>query len=761
MQYQKRLLIYSRRQVMSALNIHHFAKTLAICSFSFFLFACEGTTISADTDTSDSEHITTTGDSDSDVVDIPVTPVTTPTKIYLTTDRINQITATYNSNNDVWQYFIGRLDQYIGATPYNSGEYSAAYALAYRITGNTDYRDKSIELFWVAYADWDYTSRNGFRSNNQWAHYTYDWLRDTLTSSEKTAVENLFKTWADYWLTYVDIEDNFAAYRVEDSDETTSLAENFLFLALSLENDSIYATKLFNAADTMLSDFIVGSFMNDIMAGGMWGEGTDYSPATMQHWIRQFLINKEYRGISYPTNYLEQLVDAMWHSTYPGFTGMFEYGDMEGSPTDYTMTTHEYRDSLMLVLIEAVNNPTKKALAQDWLNKARLKDGGAPSASIYTGMWRVLFEPVTPVTAISPASADLSTTHYASGIEFLSFRDNWTDNGTVVYFQNSKANVDHQHFDALSFNIISDGVAITKEMTGYGDTAWNSTAHNTLLIENASSDGSSSPTGRPAGEGEIISHASDSSFGFVDADATQLYNMSGYFAENYADRVNRKLLYLKSNKVIVYDSVDINSSYSPRWKKYIQRFQAQPALVNDTYVSTNEGKSLYFRPILPANRNTTIVDESVLYAGKNESNAPANQRRWHLSISPSVNTSQTEFLNLIFFDDEAASPSITSTVLEDNSQAFKGLYLTETGSESAVLFNKSTSPANGVNYTITTSNSSSHYITGLSTGSNYEISTNKSGQTISITITQGSSVNSVSTNNGVLKFTLDSLANLQ
>lgn len=753
-------------------RIHQAAKTTILFTTLYLLSGCDGTIIipvadepdiivNDPTDTSDTSVIDPILTPDPDpVAPITYTPMTTPTKIFLTTDRIEKITTAYNTNHEMWTYFVGRLDRYVDSIPYNSSEYAAGYALAFRLTGNAVYRAKAIELFWLAYRNWDYTSRNGFRHSNQWAHYTYDWLQETLTQAEKDEATALFRVWADYWLAYINIEDNFAGYRVSDSDETTSLSENLLLLAISLEDDSVYSTRLFAASDSMLANHVVGTFMNGVMAGGMWGEGTDYSPATMQHWIRQFVINKEHRGISYPTTYMDDVIDGMWHSTYPGFTGMFEYGDLEGSPTDYSLTTHEYRDSLMITLINAVESPTKKALAQHWLNRARAIDGGPPAQSSYTGMWRVLFEALDTSVSMTPVAANLDTSFYAPGIELVSFRDSWNDDASVVYLQNSKSNVDHQHFDALSFNIISDGVAITKEMTGYAGVANSSTAHNTLLIENGSTDGGSSPTGRPAGVGSVDTISSNDNYGFVEADATNLYNMSGYYAENYADQVNRKLFFLKPNKVIVHDSIVINDAVTPRWKKYIQHFQTQPVLSNGTYSSTSEGKTFYLKPLLPTNRNTTVVDQSVLWSGHSESTSPVNQRRWHISISPSVDSSAVDFLNFMYFGDEAAALAPVSSAVTETNDNFTGTYIEENSTETVVMFNKRSISVSGLSYNINSSYNNTHYITGLAPNSNFTVNTTKAGLVLTTSIsTSGSTTANVSNNEGILILSFDTNGN--
>jgi len=682
--------------------------------------------------------------------------IDTPTKIFFTASRISRMKAIRDADHTVWQYLLSRLAKYQNTDPYNYGEYSSAYALAYRLTGNTQYLTRAKYLL-DKYATFGYKNRNGFRNDNRWAHFTFDWIRDQLTTAEKQKYAGWFKTWGQYWENYVNYNNNFSGFRTADSDETTSLTESFLLIGLSLEGiDDTYAQTMLNVSDAMLSQFIVGQYMNGHMAGGMWGEGSDYSPATVQHWIRQFLINKEYRNIQYPTAYISDTIKAIVHSTYPGYTGMFEYGDLEAYPDDYTLPTHEYRDSMMLALIAAEDNTATKALGQYWLYRARAYDGGPQLTSSYTGIWRMLFEQIYNAQSSDPVAAGLPTNLYAPGIEFVSMRDNWSDSGTAVYFQNSISRVDHYQRDALSFNIISDGVAITKELTGYSGYSGTSYAHNTLLIENADG-GNSSPTLRPAGPTTISDIDFDTSFSYVSADAANAYNMSGYYAENYTDYVKRKLFYLKPDIVVVYDYIQINPNYSPRKKTYTQRFQARPTLSNGVYTATSQGKTFHFKTLLPVNHVANVIDESQLLSGAAITGAPVNQRKWKIMLNPVVDQNKMEFLNILYFNNQGAGVMPATSSLFTQNGEMTGTYISKPARDYIVLFNNDptdTAPTGALMYSFNTTKTSDHFLTGLTPGGNYGVTVTKSGSTLTVTLGSGS--NAIVNAKGTLKFTLNS-----
>ncbi len=574
-------------------------------------------------------------------------------KIFLTPERLIEMRTKASSDHENWSYMESRLSNYLTTVPYNSWTYAAAYALSHNIEENPVYLQRAKELFDLTFIDesspkyFNYTSRNGFRREASTGLWSFNWLFDHWTPTEKTIATAKIKDWATYWVGYVNYP-SFNGYRFEDSDETTSLAENFLLLAICLEQaGDPYAATVYDVADHMLNEFVVAEFMNDYMKGGLWAEGSFYSVGTMPHFIRTFLVNKELRNINYPTSYMNDVVEGLAHTIYPGRTGVFQYGDNESTYVlPYVSPNTRY--DLLLQLTEAVDATFEKGIAQGMLNDV-INEIGRPVGTGHTGILEMLFENLIRTNEI-PVS-NLPTSYYAEGLGFVAMRSDWSAQASTVYFQNSRPNVDHQQYDALAFCIVNAGKNITKEMTGYVGVGETGTAHNTLLIQNASSDGSSSPTGRPQGQGTTSLIDDNDSYGYIKAEAAPIYNMSGYNADTYVDHVQRKLIYLKPDIVIVGDYIDVVDARGPRWKKYIQHFQSAPQYntVRDYYYTESEGQNFYFKTLLPVSKRSTIVDESDLWAGEPTYQSPPSQRKWHISVSPTNDQNEEYFVNVLNF----------------------------------------------------------------------------------------------------------------
>ncbi|MDT0603801.1 hypothetical protein [Thalassotalea castellviae] len=591
-----------------------------------------------------------------------------------TPERIAQIKEKISQDSTAWDVMKSKISHYFDRIPYNAGEYAGAFAAAYYISGDKKYIDRAIELITHAYFSepnigWQYySSRNQFRGNGRWAIMGYTWVKHFLSLEEQRRIEKILKVWGDYWLGHVDYQNNFESLRIADTDNVTSITKNITLLGYVFSYSTIYkdyGVKLLEIGDELLNQYVVDYYMNNIMAGGAWAEGSDYSPATQMHWIETFLINKDQRGIPYPTNYASQALRSLIHQTLAGGTGVYKYGSEERA-VDYDHLGDDYRYAFALNLMSILETPEDIGLINHWFNQVLEKQGFA-KGSMVTGLNRLLYH--DPNALIVTPNEIVPTLHVANGIGFVAARNDWSDEATNLYFINRSIRVDHEHKDALSFDVAYKGRWITKERTGYGGVSVSSRAHNTILIENASADGSSSPTGRAAGKPKLLSVVENKYVTTISADATQTYNMSGYFATDYAKRVNRQIAFIKPSTVIVYDHVVTDKTkvrdlvqYKPsntyndigytRWVKLIQHVQAEPKVINGKKNSFNVimgDNQLVYQVHWPIQATIDVINESEKWREIIEYQMPENQRKWHFEVSKSVATERNEFITSLNF----------------------------------------------------------------------------------------------------------------
>ncbi|WP_077338938.1 PKD domain-containing protein [Pseudocolwellia agarivorans] len=593
--------------------------------------------------------------------------------LLLTNDRINQVKRKIAEDDTAWNDLTNNLVRYFNQIPYNSGEYAGSFALAFYVSGEMKYMERVIELLEHTYFSepdigWKYyQDRNAFRSASRWAIMGYTWIKLYIPLTQQIKIENILSLWGEYWLEYIDFENDFKNFRIGDSDEVTSLAENLTLLGYALNGSPKYidlSQQLLNAGDALLNRFVVDYYMKDIMAGGAWAEGSDYGPATQAHWMRIFMINKDQRDIPYPINYAHDALQVLIHQTLANYSGVYKYGDEERA-TDYEPVFDDNRYLFAFELMGLLEDEEDIAQLTQWFNTLLAKEG-YKTTSITTHFQRLLHH--DPKLKNNVPVFPKSTINISPGVGIVSSRSNWTSSATNLYFINREIRVHHEHRDALSYDLAYKGNWITKEKTGYDGVASSSLAHNTILIENADK-GSSNPTLRAAGTPKYLHISDDQYTTLISADATDTYNMSGYYATNYAELVNRQLAFIKPNIVIAYDHVKTFPDqikdliqYSDqgltqgmshtRWVKTIQHFQAKPErqeLSSNTFV-INDGKNqVLFQNIWPINTNIEVVDEQKLWADIVEYQIPENQKKWHLSISNDSKTPDSEIINIIQF----------------------------------------------------------------------------------------------------------------
>jgi hypothetical protein len=623
--------------------------------------------------------------------------------LLLTHERINEVKRKIAEDSTAWIALTNKIDNYFVQVPYNSGEYAGSFALAFYVSGEIKYMQRAIELleqtyFSVPDIGWQsYNSRNSFRSGARWAIMGYTWIKSYISENKKIEIENILALWAEYWLNHVDFQNDFNSFRVSDTDNLTSLAESITLLGYALSESSQHANlsrQLLSAGDTLINRYVVDYYMEDIMAGGAWAEGSDYSPNTQRHWIRTFMLNKDQRDITYPTNYAHDALQALIHQTLASYSGVYKYGSEEAA-TDYDSLSGDYRYEFALDLMGILTDEKDLAQLYQWFNTL-LEREGFKNSSIITHFERLLY--YNPLFSSDLASYPEKTVNIATGIGLISSRVDWSQNSSNLFFINRKVRVDHEHQDALSFDIAFQGKWISKETSGYSGASATSSAHNTILIENASTDGSSNPTSRPAGDPSFYSVYNDDDITTISAEAKNTYNMIGYFATDYAKKVNRQLAFIKPSTIIVYDHIVTDKSkirdlkqYSPldlttaqehtRWVKIIQHVQSLPTVMENhqnSYQVNSESTQLAYQVHWPLDAKINIVDEAVLWANSSDYAVPENQKKWHFEVTQPLANENNEFITSLNFGDnaEGAEYALTPIIMsKENGLIVKGDFL--------------------------------------------------------------------------------------
>lgn len=613
------------------------------------------------------------------------------TTMFLLPNRIDELRSQLEQDDTALKDMRSWLDTYLETVPYNSSEYAQAYALAYHLTGNERYLKQATTLLWREFfsdpdVGWPgYKNRNGFRNNGNKIAFSYDWLRFSLSVEERSIAEKHFATWVEYWLDYTKYQADFTGYRFTDTDETVAIVENLTLFGYLLQTSTEYqqlGALSLTVADQMLDRFVVNHYMKDIMAGGAWAEGSDYSPMTQLHWIRTFLVNKELRGLPFPTDYAEQTALSLIHQTLAGDTGVFQYGSVEQGQ-DYRPVLEDGRYKFILYLLDILQGSETGELLHSWFEN-KIRQAGHLRISIYPGLERVLLHNT------ASRYSDIATTptlHHSPGVGLVAIRNNWSAEATNLFMLNRRIRVDHEHADALNFDLAHRGVWITKQVTGYSGAGALGNAHNSILIENATAEGSSNPISRAVGDGFYRTIYQDNHLAVISAEAAAIYNMSGFYQTQYAESVNRQLALVGQQTLVVFDTVrtrpeQINDliRYQPQLglqigDEYIRKvsvnqfFQSEPQPDNQapfTYYVKTEEMHAYYQIAWPDNVSVRKINGQELWANQTEYAVPTNQRKWHLQISSQQPQKHSEFLTFLDFEAAKGKPPLIYSAISPN-----------------------------------------------------------------------------------------------
>ncbi|MBT0585669.1 hypothetical protein [Alteromonas oceanisediminis] len=598
------------------------------------------------------------------------------TPLLLSDERLALIEAKQNANTEGWRYFISSVNDSIGKKPYNSGKFAASSALAFAVTGEQRYYDNALRLYqnvflttpnigWKAYND-----RNGFRTGGRWALLTFDWLKPAMPTDVRHEIEDTYAVWANFWLKHTDHMNDFKKLRLGDTDDVTSLADNLTLLGYTLaqsEKHQALGTQTLAVADRLFHEVILDRYMSNLMAGGVWAEGNDYSPQTQLHWVTNFLVNRENRDMTFETDYPLQSAKALRYMTLSGYSDVYRYGSGE-RVNNYSPIAADGRYNFVMGLYTLLSEEENAQWLLPWWQALMEKEGHV-EGSIYTGIWRLLFEPLaSDLNQLNVADEFLSpdeTLYHAPGVGLVVARSGWEEDDSVLFMMNRRTRVDHEQRDALSLDFAYEGTWVTKEMTGYSGVSAQSIAHNTLLIENAEG-GSSSPTGRAAGDPFYYAISDHPEVSVINAEAAPAYNMSGYFSTDYAEQVSRQVAFFKPGIVAVYDRVTTNPKRNRDLQRYKKNFSTDAdgnyfrrVTLNQHLMGTpqrdydaanalsysSKDIDVHYAVAWPENAEVQLVDGKEKWADYPEYHSPKSQRNWMAQTRVKEQTADTEFVS--------------------------------------------------------------------------------------------------------------------
>lgn len=697
------------------------------------------------------------------------------------TATMNRLKASAAGNSAEWSALKNFCDSQTTSSWDYQGQQSyrhvANFALCYRVThalsgasAAAGYGQKAVNALKAAVSD------NGGQSVLSFSNYSrdsgygirnfvptlalaYDWLYDYsgLSAADKNAIASRIGGWLNWYKAsgYCNVENNNCS-PVKISNYHSGYMLASVLGGIALDGDSTAAPLSDGSA---LFTSAVGYF-DSRLKGGHWPEGWNYGAGVYQRYLmaaralQLYTGNASYAGSSWLTDNVLFKMNALTPN------GKFFYDD--GAWTGDTVGTPNADDMMAAGFLygwSSFNGHVAKA----YLNLAGV---GASN-----GEW-------TAFLFYDPAStpADLSAvakSHYASGFGLVTMRSTWqTDtasskgswaslvSGPYLSGQGAQEpDAGHIELYRGSPLLINAGIQLYNPAN-----QTNTSSKNTFTLENRTDTSYSGQAfaltfscPNPNGNAPIgITRYHDSgTYAFTSGEFSAAYQTLSGGSCGGATGVSwlqRSLLYLRPDIVVMYDQVKKQSGQSTMVPTQHFHFPAQPAQVSGYRQLTMDatGGRLQFATVFPATSTSTVSHDS-----PNASTGPGIAN-YHLKVSYATQQDYQNFLTVLRTATTAYTyPSVTAvtgtnaygTVLSGISASGYSGALVAVFADNRVLTVPTT-----LTYQHASTPGAAHYVALLKPSTSYGIVTSSSGGNFSVTITEGGATK-VTDSAGLLAFT--------
>ncbi|MDE2085450.1 MAG: hypothetical protein KGI64_11380 [Xanthomonadaceae bacterium] len=620
----------------------------------------------------------------------------------------------------------------------------------------------------------------------------YDWAYDALTPNQRTQIYTTANSWLNNWETnacssfeYVHPQSNYFAGYFH--------AKTVIALATAGDNPNAPAlwadwnNAQFNTAPSNPPHIGVQPYYAAHMTGGGWPEGFgNYGPLatlnmSLPAWEVKTATGTDLIHAANPYSFPLDAADYLMHFTWPSLDYIDDRdtnhstGDASAPPPG---TASAGMFMQVLGTLRYWNAPHANVF-QQYANEviaATSNDADAWEAFLF----------YDPNGTTAPLST-LGLSYFATGLNAVAARSDWTTSATWMSFRAgpyvNNPNQGEEGYDQGSLALVRGGTPLLVNGSGwivhepggsddenrlytdlYGSTdgtvySGNRTIYNIFYARQPGPGGyarygQASYTAEDNGVQTQVA-AFEDGVTYVYALATHLEQMyvPGPTNAQVADW-SREIVYLRPNRVIVYDRSGIGSGVTDQFLAF--HFPANP-----TAGTAPSGESRYdvsynatyagaLTTVLPANATTTIIP---MYPANGTVPASNPVKVWQSQVrSPNTNANQV-WLNV--FDLAASSATVaTASKINVTAGSVTGTLLADANGNQAVLFNTGSAGstiAGTISYSLPAA-ATAHYITEVPANTGYAVTVSVNAGTHSISITPGGRF--YSSAKGVLSFTV-------
>jgi hypothetical protein len=603
-----------------------------------------------DTDTSSTSGGMTGGSSGGSTDDTVNTGATDPTypsqhpRIYLGPNRA-RLQAAMSQGTPAATRFRGKVDQWLGGADL-WGFQAWNGALMTQLTGNKAYCTKAISQVQAQVSAAESAISSGGVPEVASDSYlgigeligdlalVYDWCYDQVTSSQRTrwiaygnqAVWNVWNFTQAKWGSRTVPWSGWSVNNPSNNYYYSFLRATML-LGLATKDENPQADGwLVKFRDEKILGQLVPRFEADLLGGGS-REGTGYGVSMRRLFeLYQIWMATTGENLAAKTQHTRGSLLTFMHQIVPTLDRVAPTGD---HARDATAALFDYHRDYLQELMQIYPKSTLSQRAQSLL--------ASSSVPQMSSAFMAAYDFIDDTSAIQPMPLDgLNTVRYAQGIGELYARSGWDKGATWVNLIAGPYTESHAHQDQGSLMIYKGAWLVydanVQSKSGLSQTP---ASHSLVRIERSGS------TVRQVGVTTSTMKALKQGQGYVytSADLTPAYN-----GNSAVQKVQREVVYLQPNVVVVYDRVQTASDTTQTWQLAAP---VAPSINGATATISNGGHSLAITRIGSSGGSMSVYDyraDSDLKGGfRLDERLPGGDQRYlHvLSADGAVSSSST------------------------------------------------------------------------------------------------------------------------
>ncbi len=518
-------------------------------------------------------------------------------RIYMVANKA-RLQASLATNGPAAARFKSVVDSWVGGTDL-WGFRAWNSALMGQLTGNAGYCTKSVSVIETQVAAAEVAIAAGQKpavANDSYLEVgdligdlalVYDWCYASLSASQRTrwlayADQAVSNVWHPATAKWGNTTFTWSGWSTNDPSDNYyySFLRATMLLGLAAHGESTQADGwLTQFRDTKILGQLVPTFTADLLGGGS-REGTGYGVAMRNLWkLYDLWFASTGEDLASKTGHTRASMLSFMHQMVPTLDRVAPTGDLS---RDSTAAFFDYHRDYLQTLVALYPNDGLSRRAKTLLAGASVQRMG----NQFMAVDDFLYEDAS----VSAAPVDLNTAYYAPGIGELYARSSWGDpHATWINLIAGPYTQSHAHQDQGSLMIFKDGwLGYDAVINSSSGLTQGTTAHSLVRIDSAGA-----PVRQVANTmSSLVGLQKTATFTYAAADVTPAYAGSAAVS-----KVQRELVFLPPNVVVVYDRVATAAGTQQTWQLATP---ASPSISGASASITGSGHTMTVQRLAPA-----------------------------------------------------------------------------------------------------------------------------------------------------------------